>query len=103
MSLVDMNGVPINGTRPNEHQVATAFRKLHLEPNDIIVVRDASLTPDDIIPALASYSCGHNPLNCNGHRIVFAPDGIESVSRMMLEELLKSMKESVPDVTGAPV
>ena len=97
------NGIPIIGEkRYNEHQLATAFRKLHLEPNDIVVVR-GEFNPTDIAVMFQNFNCGHNPMKCQGHRVIVAPEGIESVSRMMLEELLQRQKSELTDVTGEPV
>lgn len=88
------NGIPIIG---NEHQIQTVVRKLHLEPNDFLVVRDQTLMEAIADGALNGFECGHSPMKCNGHRILFAPDGIESVPRAMLEELLRKNPE-IPEV-----
>lgn len=87
MSLLDSNGNPVQ-SKPNRHQLATVVRKLHLEPNDIIVITDSSITADDFAEAFAGYSCGHSTTKCRGHLIISAPGGMETITREQLLNLL---------------
>lgn len=83
------NGVPIIG----QHKIDTAFRKLHLEPNDFIIVTDPELLPEDIMAALQGYSCAHSELECKGHRVIFAPGGIESLSPEVMMDMIAKQSE----------